>query len=55
MKVGHITCDNASNNLTMMKELAVRLKTCTGKNYHWRKRKIKSVGSFTRAFQLLMK
>jgi hypothetical protein len=38
----------------MMKELAVRLKTCTGKKYHWEQRKIKSVGSFTRAFQLLM-
>jgi hypothetical protein len=25
-KVSHITCDNASNNLTMMRELAVRLK-----------------------------
>jgi hypothetical protein len=23
-KVGHITCDNASNNSTMMRELAVR-------------------------------
>ena len=31
VKVGHITCDNASNNLTMMKELAARLNTSTGK------------------------
>ncbi|KAF8239860.1 hypothetical protein L208DRAFT_1235677 [Tricholoma matsutake] len=40
MKVGHITCDNANNNLTMMKEFAAQLKTTTGKKYNWRKRKI---------------
>ena len=40
----------------MMKELAVRLKTSTGKKYYWRKRKIKfvTVISFTHAFHLLM-
>jgi hypothetical protein len=43
VKVGHITCDNASNNSTMMKELAARLNTSTGKTYHWKKRKIKFV------------
>ena len=54
IKVGHITCDNASNNSTMMKELAMRLKISTGKKYYWRKRKIKYVGFLTWAFQLLM-
>ncbi|KAF8218905.1 hypothetical protein L208DRAFT_1345764 [Tricholoma matsutake] len=39
-KVGHVTCDNASNNPTMMKESAVQLKTTMGKKYNWRKRKI---------------
>ena len=33
VKVGHITCDNASNNLTMMKELAACLNTKMGKTY----------------------
>ena len=42
-KVGHITCDNASNNLTTMKELAARLKISMGKKYHWRKRKVKYI------------
>ena len=41
VKVGHVTCDNASNNSTMMKEFATRLKTATGNKYNWRKRKIK--------------
>jgi hypothetical protein len=54
IKVGHIMCDNASNNSTMMKELAVRLKNSTGKKYDWKKRKIKFVGSLAYAFQLLM-
>jgi hypothetical protein len=40
-KIGHITCDNASNNSTMMEELAARLKAATGKKYKWYKRKIK--------------
>jgi hypothetical protein len=53
VKVGHITCDNASNNSTMMKELAARLKTSTGKTYDWKKRKIKFVGSLTHSLQLL--
>jgi hypothetical protein len=47
VKVGHVTCDNASNNLTMMKEMAVRLKASTGKKYDWKKRKIKFVVSLT--------
>lgn len=42
-QVGHVTCDNASNNVTMMKELAVRLNTTTGKVYDGKVRKIKSV------------
>ena len=41
MKVGHVTCDNASNNTTMMKELAACLKITTLKKYDWKKRKIK--------------
>jgi hypothetical protein len=45
VKVGHVTCDNASNNSTMMKELAVRLKAGTGKKYSWTARKIKFVTS----------
>jgi len=45
MKVGHITCDNVSNNPTMTKELAACLKTTTGKKYNWKRRKIKFVGS----------
>lgn len=39
-KTGHITCDNASNNTTMMQELATRLKAATGEEYKWRKMKI---------------
>jgi hypothetical protein len=46
-KVGHVTCDNASNNTTMMKEFAARLKNATGKKYTWKKRKIKSVYSLS--------
>lgn len=45
VKVGHVTCDNASNNKTMMKALAVCLRTATGKGYDSKKRKIKYVGS----------
>lgn len=43
-KVGHITCNNTSNNRTMMKEFAARLKDTTGKKYDWKKRKIKCIG-----------
>jgi hypothetical protein len=46
LKVGHVTCDNASNNRTMMKELAARLKGTMGMEYTWEKRKIKSVGYY---------
>jgi hypothetical protein len=45
MKVGHVTCDNAANNSTMMKEFAARLKITTGRKYIWKKRKIKFVYS----------
>ena len=41
LKIGHVTCDNASNNTTMMKEFAAQLKDSTGKKYKWRKQKIK--------------
>ena len=40
-QIGHVTCDNASNNITMMKEFAARLENATGKVYKWKKRKIK--------------
>jgi hypothetical protein len=43
LQVGNITGDNASNNLTMVQELATRIKNATGKTYNWRKRKIKYV------------
>jgi len=54
LKVGHVTCDNASNNRTMMKELAARLEGTTGKEYTWEKRKIKSVGYQSCSYHLLM-
>jgi hypothetical protein len=43
IQIGHITCDNASNNSTMLQEVAARIKIATGKPYKWRKRKIKYV------------
>jgi hypothetical protein len=43
LQTGHITCDNASNNSTMMQEVATRLRAATGKKYKWRKRKMKYV------------
>src|SRR5216684_2261128 len=43
VKVGHVTCDNTSNNSTMLKELAARLKSITGKPYNWKNRKIKCI------------
>jgi hypothetical protein len=43
IKVGHVTCDNTSNNPTMMKEFVACLKATTGKKYNWKKRKIKFV------------
>jgi len=33
-KVGHITCDNAGNNLTIMKELAAQLEMTMDKKYN---------------------
>jgi hypothetical protein len=54
VKVGHVTCDNASNNGTMLKELATRLHARTGKTYHWKKRRVKFVTSYiTHSLQLL--
>jgi hypothetical protein len=47
MKVGHVTCDNTSNNTTMMKELSARLKIATGKKYVWKKRKIKCMHPYS--------
>jgi len=41
LQVGHIMCDNASNNSTMMWEVAVQLKAAMGKKYIWHKRKKK--------------
>jgi hypothetical protein len=37
----------------MMKELAVQLKTATGKEYKWENRKIKYVASLSRLLKLL--
>jgi len=54
VKVGHVTCDNASNNSTMLKEFAARLKSITGKPYNWKNRKIKCViGPHTCQFRRL--
>ena len=48
IQVGCVTCDNASNNMTMMQELGRRMdlayrKQKVTKTYDWRKRKIKCV------------
>jgi hypothetical protein len=40
-KIGHITCNNASNNNTMMKEFARCYKGQTGQNYDVKKRHIR--------------
>ncbi len=54
-KIGHVTCDNTSNNSTMMEEFSARLKASTGKKYKWGNRKIKSVSiSFTHLLQVFM-
>ena len=42
-QVGHVTCDNASNNRTMLQELASRIKAATGIKYNWQQKKIKYV------------
>src|SRR5260221_10820101 len=53
VKVGYVTCDNASNNSTMLKEFTARLKSITGKPYNWKNRKIKYViGPHTCQLQL---
>jgi hypothetical protein len=43
LQIGHITCDNASSNSTMMQEVAACLRAATGRKYNWRKWKIKWV------------
>lgn len=40
-QVGHISCDNATNNGTMLQEFADRMRTATKKKFNWRKRRIK--------------
>jgi hypothetical protein len=40
-KIGHITCDNASNNNTMMKEFARCYKVKTGQDFDVKKRHIR--------------
>jgi hypothetical protein len=42
-QVGHVTCDNASNNLTMLRELAMHIDAATEKKYKWQQKKIKYV------------
>ncbi len=51
--VGHVTYNNASNNLTMIKEFAAQLQTATSNKYNWKKRKIKCVGLHTYQSQFL--
>lgn len=41
LQIGHITCDNASNNSTMMEEVAALLKDATGREYNGKEWKIK--------------
>jgi hypothetical protein len=53
VKVGHVICNNASNNPTMMKKFAARLETTTGKKYNWKKRKIKCASPQTYQVWLL--
>ena len=43
LQIGHVTCDNASNNSTMMQEFAIHLTTANNKEYNARHRKIKCV------------
>ena len=40
-KIGHVTCNNASNNNIMMKEFTAHLENAMGKPYNWKKHKIK--------------
>ena len=53
-QIGHVTCDNASNNSTMMQEFATRLTTANDKVYNARQRKIKCVISSVILFFLLI-
>jgi len=45
-KIGHITCDNASNNGTMMKEWAFRYRQKTGRVFDIKQRHIRYAVSF---------
>ncbi|KAJ3011030.1 hypothetical protein NUW54_g2304 [Trametes sanguinea] len=40
-KVGYVTCDNASNNATMMKEFATHIKNATGQEYDPEERRVR--------------
>ncbi|THH18798.1 hypothetical protein EUX98_g8896 [Antrodiella citrinella] len=42
-KVGHITCDNASNNKTMLREFAKHIFTKTGKAYDVKSRQVNCI------------
>ena len=53
LQLGHITCDNASNNGTMMQELANRIKHATKKKYDHKKRKIKCMPSLFQAISCI--
>ena len=41
LKIGHVTCNNASNNDMMLKEFSKCLKITTGTQYNWTTKKIK--------------
>lgn len=45
-QIGHITCDNACNNNTMLKEFAGRFQKKTGRRFDTRKRHIRSVSFY---------
>ncbi|KAG6823240.1 hypothetical protein H0H92_010889 [Tricholoma furcatifolium] len=40
LNIGHVTCDNAANNSTMMQEFAKQSKSKLGKDYPWKERKL---------------
>lgn len=41
VQIGHVMCDNAKNNRTMLQEFANQVKKATGRNYPWQKCHIK--------------
>jgi hypothetical protein len=41
MQIGHITCDNAANNNTMMAEFALRYQSKTGREFNVKRRHIR--------------